>query len=42
MSQNKLKPKGMVKEPNKITILINFNTENFDALKPLRINRSRP
>ena len=26
----------------KITISINFNTENFDALKTLRINRSRP
>ena len=25
-----------------ITISINFNTENFDALKTLRINRSRP
>ena len=26
----------------KITISINFTTENFDALKTLRINRSRP
>ena len=24
------------------TISINFNTEKFDALKTLRINRSRP
>ena len=26
---------------HKITISINFKTENFDALKTLRINRSR-
>ena len=27
---------------HKITISINFNSKNFDALKPLRINQSRP
>ena len=27
---------------HKITISNNVNTENFDALKTLRINRSRP
>ena len=31
--QNKLKPKGMVQYTDKITISINFNTENFYALK---------
>ena len=29
----KLKPKGMVSLTHKITILVNLNTENFDALK---------
>ena len=27
---------------NNITISINFNSENFDALKTLRLKRSRP
>ena len=40
--QNKLKPKGMVLLTHKSTISINLNTENFIALKTLRINRSRP
>ena len=35
--KNKLEPKWTLK----VTISINFNTENFDALKTLRINRSR-
>ena len=40
--QIKLKPKGMVLKPHKITISVNFNTEKFDALKTLRINRRWP
>ena len=35
--KNKLEPKWTLK----VTISINFNTENFYALKTLRINRSR-
>ena len=31
--RNKLKPKGMVYLTHKITISINFKTENVDALK---------
>ena len=31
--QIKVKPKGMVKYTHKITISVNFNTKNFDALK---------
>ena len=31
--QIKLMPKGMVYKTHKITISINFNTENFGALK---------
>ena len=31
--QIKLKPNGMVQLTHKITISVNFNTENFDALK---------
>ena len=31
--QNKLKPKGMVQLTHKIIISVNFNTENFDAIK---------
>ena len=39
---NKLKQKGWCKKKtHKIAISGNFNTENFDALKTLRINRSR-
>ena len=40
--QNKLKPKGMALETHNNTISVNFNTDNLDALKTLRINRSRP
>ena len=38
--QAKAKRDGVI--THKITIKMNFNTENFDALKTLRINRSRP
>ena len=31
--RNKLKPEGMMWKTHKITISINFNSENFDALK---------
>ena len=34
--------RGWCNKPKKITISINFNTENFDDLKTLRISRSRP
>ena len=40
--QNKVKPKGMVLETHDITISINFKHGKFDALKTVRINRSRP
>ena len=33
MCRSKLKPEGMVYLTHEITISINFNTENFDALK---------
>ena len=36
--QIKLKPKGMVKLTHKITISVNFNTENFYALKRYESN----
>ena len=37
-----LKPIGTVQQTQKTTISVNFNTENFDALKTRRINQSRP
>ena len=38
--QAKVKRDGV--KTHKITIQINFNLENLDALNTLRINRSRP
>ena len=39
--QAKAKGDGVI-NPQNGTISINFDTENFDALKTLRMNRSRP
>ena len=38
--ESKIKRDGVIN--HEITISINVNTENFDALKTLQINRSRP
>ena len=40
--QIKLKPKGKQKQTHKITISVDFNTENVYALQTLRINQGRP
>ena len=39
---NQAQAKGMVWKIHKITISVNFNSENFDAFKTPRINQSRP
>ena len=38
--QNKLKPKGWCNKPTKLQFQSILNTENFDALQTLRINRN--
>ena len=41
-SRTNLKPKGMVYKTDKITISINYSTDNFDALKryePTEVDR---